>query len=72
LLRADHRRVEQLFGSFEKASSAAQNSQLATQICTELTIHPKSGSWVIACSGRIGGTVGDEQISASAFASPCG
>ena len=36
------------------------------------TFQPKSGSWVIACSGRIGGTVGDEQISASAFASPCG
>src|SRR3984893_11159979 len=35
-------------------------------------VDPKSGSWVIACSGRIGGTVGDGQISASAFASPCG
>src|SRR5467141_2067260 len=39
MLRADHRRVEQLFGSFEKASSAEQKSQLAKQICTELTIH---------------------------------
>jgi len=32
MLRADHRRVEQLFGSFEKASSAAQKSRLAKQI----------------------------------------
>jgi hemerythrin superfamily protein len=39
MLRADHRRVEQLFGSFEKAGSAEQKSQLAKQICTELTIH---------------------------------
>ncbi len=39
MLRADHRRVEQLFGSFEKASSAEQKSQLAKQICTELIIH---------------------------------
>jgi hypothetical protein len=39
MLHADHRRVEQLFGSFEKASSAKQKSQLAKQICTELTIH---------------------------------
>jgi hypothetical protein len=45
MLRADHRRVEQLFGSFEKASSAEQKSQLAKQICTELIIHPNSGSW---------------------------
>src|SRR5882762_7785812 len=39
ILRADHRRVEQLFGSFEKADSAEQKSQLAKQISTELTIH---------------------------------
>jgi hemerythrin superfamily protein len=39
MLRADHRRVEQLFGSFEKAGSAEQKSQLAKQICTELTVH---------------------------------
>src|SRR6266850_108997 len=39
ILRADHRRVEQLFGSFEKAGSAEQKSQLAKQIWTELTIH---------------------------------
>jgi hypothetical protein len=39
--------------------------------CLEID-QPKSGSWVIACSGRIGGTIRDGHISASAFASPCG
>ena len=39
MLRADHRRVEQLFASFEEATSSEQKSQLAKQICTELTVH---------------------------------
>jgi hypothetical protein len=33
---------------------------------------PKSGSWMIACVGRIGRTVGDGHISAIASASPNG
>jgi hypothetical protein len=33
---------------------------------------PKSGSWMIACVGRIGRTVGDGPIAAGAFASPYG
>jgi hypothetical protein len=33
---------------------------------------PKSGSWMIACVGRIGRTVGDGHIAASAFTSPYG
>ena len=39
LLKSDHRKVEQLFGSFEKATNADQKSQLAAQICTELMVH---------------------------------
>ena len=39
MLRADHRRVEQLFASFEEATSSEQKSRLAKQICTELTVH---------------------------------
>jgi hypothetical protein len=39
LLKSDHRHVEQLFGSFEKATNADQKSQLAEQICTELMVH---------------------------------
>ena len=38
----------------------------------EMANEPKSGSCLIACMGRIGGTVGDGDIPASAFASPCG
>jgi hypothetical protein len=34
--------------------------------------YPKSGSWMIACVGRIGRTVGDGPIAASASASPNG
>ena len=38
LLKSDHRHVERLFSSFEKATSADQKSQLAAQICTELLV----------------------------------
>jgi hypothetical protein len=37
-----------------------------------LAFYPKSGSWMIACVGRIGRTVGDGPIAASASASPNG
>lgn len=39
LLKADHRTVEDLFEQFEKATAASRKKTLATQICTELTIH---------------------------------
>ena len=39
LLKSDHRRVEQLFGSFEKATNVDQKSRLAAEICTELMVH---------------------------------
>ena len=39
LLKSDHRRVEQLFSSFETASETDQKSQLAAQICSELMVH---------------------------------
>jgi hypothetical protein len=38
----------------------------------ETRYYPKSGSWMIACVGRIGRTVGDGPIAAGAFASPYG
>jgi hypothetical protein len=37
LLKADHRKVEELFASFENARGRKQ--EIATQICTELKIH---------------------------------
>lgn len=39
LLKADHRKVEDLFEQFEKANSASKKQSLAHQICTELKIH---------------------------------
>ena len=39
LLKADHRKVEDLFEQFEKASSSSAKQKLCHQICTELKIH---------------------------------
>jgi hypothetical protein len=39
LLKADHRKVEDLFEQFENSKSSATKEKLARQICTELKIH---------------------------------
>ncbi|HEU0284790.1 MAG TPA: hemerythrin domain-containing protein [Sphingomicrobium sp.] len=39
LLRADHRKVEDLFEQFEKATGDGRKQKLALEICKELTIH---------------------------------
>ncbi len=39
LLKADHRKVEQLFEQYEGASGSAAKKKLAHQICVELKIH---------------------------------
>jgi hemerythrin-like domain-containing protein len=39
LLTEDHRRVEQLFEQFEKASGDGKKEQIARRICTELKVH---------------------------------
>lgn len=39
LLRADHKRVSELFASYEKSRSVAAKKQLVAQICTELSVH---------------------------------
>ena len=39
LLKADHRKVEQLFAAFEEASGASRKEKLAGEICVELKIH---------------------------------
>ncbi|WP_313437015.1 hemerythrin domain-containing protein [Novosphingobium sp.] len=39
LLKADHRKVEELFEKFEAAKSSSQKKSLAQQICMELKIH---------------------------------
>lgn len=39
LLKADHRKVEELFAEYESASRSEKKSRIATQICEELTVH---------------------------------
>src|SRR5262252_8084016 len=55
LLKSDHRHVEQLFSSFEKATNADQKSQLAAKICTELMVHTLIEEEIFypACKGRM-------------------
>ncbi len=55
LLKADHRKVEDLFAKFEAASGDGKKQALAMQICMELTIHTKIEEDVFypACEGAV-------------------
>ncbi len=55
LLKADHRKVEELFASFEKTTGAAKKRALAEQICLELTVHTKIEEDIFypACEGAV-------------------
>ncbi len=55
LLKADHRKVENLFADFEKASDAARKQMLAQQICNELKVHATIEEEVFypACKGEV-------------------
>lgn len=55
LLKADHRKVEDLFSDYEKAGSAAEKRKLAEQICLELTVHTKIEEEIFypACKGKV-------------------
>src|ERR1700730_1587347 len=55
LLKADHRKVEDLFAKFEAAGAADKKRLLAQQICTELTVHTTIEEEIFypACRGRI-------------------
>lgn len=55
LLKADHRKVEDLFAKFESASDAERKHKLARQICLELTVHTKIEEDVFypACEGKV-------------------
>ena len=54
LLKADHRKVEELFEQFEAAKGAAAKERLAKQICTELTVHTiiEEEIFYPACKGK--------------------
>ena len=55
LLKADHRKVEELFASYEAAKGDARKKALAEEICMELTVHAKIEEDVFypACEGVV-------------------
>ncbi len=55
LLKADHRKVEELFAQFEAAKGDGRKKALAEQICLELTVHTKIEEDVFypACEGAV-------------------
>jgi hemerythrin superfamily protein len=55
LLKADHRKVEELFEAFEKASGDGRKQKLAEQICMELTVHARIEEEIFypACEGKV-------------------
>lgn len=55
LLKADHRKVEELFEKFEKAKSSSVKTSLVEQICTELSVHTTIEEEIFypACTGQI-------------------
>jgi len=55
MLKADHRKVEDIFAAFEKATSKAKTQQLAEQACLELKVHTAMEEDVFypACRGKI-------------------
>ncbi len=55
LLKADHRKVEDLFAKFEAAKGDGKKKALAEQICLELTIHTRIEEDVFypACEGAV-------------------
>ncbi|MGA9795151.1 MAG: hemerythrin domain-containing protein [Rhizomicrobium sp.] len=55
LLKADHRKVEGLFKNFGKAKGNDQKQALATEICTELSVHVQIEEEILypACQGEV-------------------
>ena len=55
LLKADHRKVEDLFEKFEKAKGADRKKALAQEICLELSIHATIEEEIFypACKGKV-------------------
>jgi hypothetical protein len=55
LLKADHRKVEDLFAKFEAAKGDGKKKSLAEQICMELTVHTRIEEDVFypACEGKV-------------------
>jgi hypothetical protein len=64
MLKADHRKVEEIFAAFEKATSKAKKQQLAEQACLELKVHTVIEEEIFypACRGKI-----DEELLNEAY-----
>ncbi len=62
LLKADHRKVEDLFEAFEKAEGATRKGELVEQICTELIVHAMIEEEIFypACKGKTAQDLLDE------------
>jgi hemerythrin superfamily protein len=62
LLKADHRKVEELFAKYESARGADRKKKLATEICTELTVHATIEEEIFypACNGEVESDLLDE------------
>ena len=54
LLKADHRKVEELFDKFQKARDKDRKQALVKEICTELSIHAMIEEEIFypACTGK--------------------
>ena len=55
LLKQDHRKVEELFAQFEKASGDDRKQKLAEKICLELSVHATIEEEIFypACDGKV-------------------
>jgi hypothetical protein len=64
LLKADHRKVEDLFEEYESAKGAAAKRKLAEQICLELIVHTKIEEEIFypACKGKVEADLLDESF----------
>jgi hypothetical protein len=54
-LKADHRKVEDLFAEYEKATGDGRKQKLAEQICLELSVHATIEEEIFypACEGKV-------------------
>ena len=55
LLKADHRKVEELFAQYEKATGDGRKQKIAEEICMELTVHAtiEEDIFYPACEGKV-------------------
>ena len=62
LLKADHRKVEDLFSDYESAKGAVAKRKIAEQICLELTVHTQIEEEIFypACKGEVEDDLLDE------------